>query len=258
MVTGNQVIAKALALQGCTHVFGIVGIPVLELGIWVQAEEMNYFGFRNEQAASYAAGVVGYLTKRPGVCLAVSGPGMTNCISGMANALTNKWPMIVLGGAPDSTLEGQGGFQEYDQLAAAKPNCKYAARPASVEHIPIIVERAVRMSMYGTPGPCYIDLPMNLLYGKVSEDSVKYLPRVEPLPPLILQPSMAEKTLSLLKSAKSPLIIIGKGVAYADAHEEVREFVNLTNIPFLATPMGKGVISDFSDKSASRARSLVL
>ena len=114
MISGNEVIAKSLASQGVTHVFGIVGIPVIDLGFMLQGESMNYFGFRNEQAMSYAAGIVGYLTKRPGVCLAVSGPGMTNCISGMANALVNKWPMIVLGGAPDSTLEGQGGFQEYD------------------------------------------------------------------------------------------------------------------------------------------------
>lgn len=106
--------AKALASQGCTHVFGIVGIPVIELSTYMQGEDMNYFGFRMETPASYAAGVFGYLTKRPGVCLAVSGPGMTNCISGMANALTNKWPMVCLGGASDSSLEGQGGFQEFD------------------------------------------------------------------------------------------------------------------------------------------------
>ena len=130
MVTGYEVLAKSMATQGLTHVFGIVGIPVIELGAAFQGEDMNYFGFRNEQAASYAAGAVGYLTKRPGVCLAVSGPGMTNCISGMANAHVNKWPMICIGGASDATLEGQGGFQEYDQLACAKPVCKYAARPS--------------------------------------------------------------------------------------------------------------------------------
>ena len=106
MITGYEVMSKALASQGITHVFGIVGIPVIELGTAVQMEDMNYFGFRNEQAASYAAGVVGYMTKRPGVVLAVSGPGMTNCISGMANAQVNKWPMICIGGASDSSLEG--------------------------------------------------------------------------------------------------------------------------------------------------------
>lgn len=164
MITGQEVLAKALAEQGLTHCYGIIGIPVIDLGMILQQNEINYYGFRNEQQASYAAGIFGYLTKRPGLTLAVSGPGMTNCISGMANALVNKWPMICLGGSADSTLEGCGAFQEFDQLAAAKPACKYAARPNSVQHIPIVVERAVRMSMYGTPGPCYIDLPMNLLY----------------------------------------------------------------------------------------------
>ena len=102
MVTGYEVVAKALAKQGCTHVFGIVGIPVIELGVAFQMNDMNYFGFRMETPASYAAGMVGYLTKRPGVCLAVSGPGLTNCISGMAEAMVNKRPMIQLGGASDS------------------------------------------------------------------------------------------------------------------------------------------------------------
>ena len=94
----------------------------------------------------------------------------------MANALVNKWPMICLAGSPDATLEGRGAFQEFDQLAAAKPVSKYAARPHSVQHIPLIVEKAVRVSMYGTPGPVYIDLPNDLLYGKVPESEVHYLP----------------------------------------------------------------------------------
>ena len=111
---------------------------------------------------------------------------MTNTISGMAEALINKRPMIVLGGASDSSLEGQGGFQELDQVACARPVCKYAARPSSIQHIPIVVERAVRMATYGTPGPCYIDLPHNLLYGKVDESLVHYLPQVEPLPKMLL------------------------------------------------------------------------
>jgi len=219
---------------------------------------MNYFGFRNEQAASYAAGIVGYLTKRPGVCLAVSGPGMTNTISGMAEALINKRPMIVFGGAGDSSLEGMGSFQELDQVACAKPVCKYAARPSSVQHIPIVIERAVRMATYGTPGPCYIDLPHNLLYTKVDEASVKYLPMVMPLPSLVLPNQMVTSTLELLKQAKSPLVIVGKGIAYGGAHDEMRAFVDSTRIPFLATPMGKGVISDYHELSAARARSHVL
>ena len=185
-ITGYQVVAKALAKQGLGDVFGIVGHPVIELGSAFLAEEMNYYGFRNEQAASYAASAVGYLTKKPGIVLAVSGPGMTNCLSGMANAMVNKWPMICLGGACDSQLEGRGAFQEFDQLGAAKTCSKYAARPNSIFHIPVIVERAVRMSTYGTPGAVYIDLPHDLLTATAGEDQIEYLEPVKPLPSLIL------------------------------------------------------------------------
>ena len=166
-----------------------MGIPVIELGYALQGNSIKYFGFRNEQAAAYAAGIVGYLTGRPGIVLAVSGPGMTNCISGMAEALVNKRPMLCIAGASDASMEGKGGFQELDQLSLARPVTKYAARPASVKQIPSVVERAVRMAMYGTPGPCYIDLPADILFAKVNEKSITYLPKVEPIPTLVLRDS---------------------------------------------------------------------
>lgn len=112
--------------------------------------------------------------------------------------------------------------------------------------------------MYGTPGAVYIDMPFSLLYAKVPEESVNYLPRVEPLPQMILPPDLVSASLKLLKQAKSPLVIVGKGIAYAGAHNEMREFVERTQIPFLATPMGKGVISDYNELSAAPARSHVL
>ena len=109
-ITGYEVVARSLAAQGLEFVFGIVGIPVIELGTACMEADMNYYGFRNEQTASYAAGISGYLTGRPGVCLAVGGPGMTNTISGMAEAMVNKRPMIVVAGASDAVLEGRGAF----------------------------------------------------------------------------------------------------------------------------------------------------
>lgn len=110
MISGFEVVAEALAKQNLTHCFGIIGIPVIELGMSIQGNGISYYGFRNEQAAAYAASIIGYLTQRPGIALAVSGPGVTNCISGMANALVNKWPMICIGGNSDATLEGKGAF----------------------------------------------------------------------------------------------------------------------------------------------------
>lgn len=113
-IRGYDIVARALAAQGVEFVFGIVGVPVIELGTACMEADMNYYGFRNEQTAGYAAGITGYLTGRPGVCLAVGGPGMTNTISGMAEAMINKRPMIVVAGASDAVLEGRGAFQELD------------------------------------------------------------------------------------------------------------------------------------------------
>jgi 2-hydroxyacyl-CoA lyase 1 len=139
--------------------FGIVGIPVIPIAVHAQREGIKFLGFRNEQSASYAAAAVGYLTGRPGVCLGVSGPGMIHGIAGMANAWSNCWPMILIGGANDSYQNGQGAFQEAPQIETARPYAKYAARPDSVKRLPFYVEQAVRTSMYGRPGACYLDLP---------------------------------------------------------------------------------------------------
>ena len=106
---------------------------------------------------------MGYLTGRPGIVLAVSGPGFTNCISGMAEAMVNKRPLIA--GASDASLDGKGAFQEFDQLTLSKSVTKYAARPSSIKYITLIVQRAVKFSMFGTRGAVYIDLPADILLG---------------------------------------------------------------------------------------------
>jgi 2-hydroxyacyl-CoA lyase 1 len=127
-----------------------------------------------------------------------------------------------------------------------------------VKHIPTVVERAVRMSMYGTPGPVYIDLPGDLLLAKADPKSINYLPSVEEIPPLILPENLLQKTLDLLRTAKNPLIIVGKGVAYGNAEKEMRAFIEKSNLPFLATPMGKGVVKDSDKRSVGSARTFVL
>jgi len=114
------------------------------------------------------------------------------------------------------------------------------------------------MSMYGTPGACYIDLPNDLLYAKVNADEINYLPKVELLPPLSLPSLTVDATLALFKSAKTPLVIVGKGIGYGKADEEMRAFIDKTQVPFLSTPMGKGVVPDDHHLNAGSARSYIL
>jgi 2-hydroxyacyl-CoA lyase 1 len=175
--TGAGVVARALKEQGVDYMFGIVGIPVIETGFLSQAAGLTYVGMRNEQAASYSAGAVGYMTGRPGACLVVSGPGVIHAIAGLSNAKENCWPMILLGGASDSTQDGMGAFQEYPQIESCRLHCKWVARVDSVERIPYYVQQAVWHSITGRPGPVYLDLPGDLLIKKVDTGTLVWPPR---------------------------------------------------------------------------------
>ncbi|KAL3273984.1 hypothetical protein HHI36_015402 [Cryptolaemus montrouzieri] len=226
----------------------------------IQTAGIHYIGMRNEQAACYAAQAIGYLTGTPGVCLVVSGPGLIHAFGGMANAQVNCWPLLVIGGSVAQDHEGIGGFQECvpTQVELARPYCKYAARPASIHLIPMHVEKAMRLCKYGRPGVSYLDFPGNLLTTLVPEEAIpkQYLC---PEPPLIYpNPRSIEEASRILLGAQRPLVILGKGAAYSKAEREVRELIENTNLPFLATPMGKGVVSDNSTKCVASARSHAL
>ncbi len=255
---GATIVARSLKQQGVDYMFGVVGFPVVPIAIAAQREGIQYFGFRNEQSASYAAGAVGYLTGRPGACLAVSGPGMIHAIAGLANAWSNCWPMILLGGANDSYQNGMGAFQEAPQVEAARPFAKYAARPDRAERLPYYVEQAVRSSIYGRPGAVYLDLPNDVITAKVEESALEWRPRSPEPPRAQADPAAVERALGALRSAERPLVIVGKGAAYARAEREVRAFIDLTKLPFLASPMGKGVVPDDHPLSVAPARSYAL
>jgi len=257
-ISGAQIVARSLKQQGVEYMFGIVGIPVVPIAIHAQREGIKFFGFRNEQSASYAAAAIGYLTGRPGVCLGVSGPGMIHGIAGAANAWSNCWPMLLIGGANDSYQNGQGAFQEAPQIEAARPFVKYAARPDSVARLPYFVEQAVRQTIYGRPGAAYLDLPGDVITGTIEEDELKFPPR-SPEPPRTAAPQESiSSALAALRSAERPLVIVGKGAAYAHAEDEVRAFLESTQLPYLASPMGKGVVPDDHPLSIAPARSFAL
>ena len=257
-IDGATIIARALKQQGVQYMFGVIGVPVIPIAYAAQKEGIQFYGFRNEQSASYAAGAVGYMTGRPGVCLAVSGPGMVHGIAGLSNAWSNCWPMILIGGANDSYQNGQGAFQEAPQVEAARPFVKYAARPDRIDRLPFYVEQAVRTSIYGRPGAVYLDLPGDIISGSVEEETVTFPPKCQDAPRTLAPQESIESALAALKSAERPLVIVGKGAAYARAEDEVREFVELTQLPYLATPMGKGVIPDDHPLSIAPARSTAL
>ena len=257
-VDGGTLIARSLKKQGVQYMFGIVGFPVQPIAAAAQKEGITYVGMRNEQSASYAAQAVGYLTGRPGACLVVSGPGVVHALAGLANAQQNAWPMICIGGASETWRNGMGAFQEERQVYIATPFCKFAHAIEHVHRIPFYVEMAVRNSIYGRPGASYLDIADDIITGKVDEAVVNEPPRCPDPPRTQAFPDDVERALNVLREAERPLVIIGKGMAYARAEDEVRKFIERTQVPFLASPMGKGVMPDTHPLSVGAARSHAL
>ncbi|KAM4567929.1 2-hydroxyacyl-CoA lyase 1 [Fundulus diaphanus] len=257
-VTGAQLIAESLKTQKVEFMFGIVGVPVIEVAMAAQAAGIKYVGMRNEQAACYAASAVGYITGRPGACLVVSGPGLIHALGGMANANMNCWPVIVIGGSSDRNQETAGAFQEFPQVEACRLYSKFSARPSSLEAIPSVIEKAVRTSIYGRPGAVYVDIAGDMVNAKVERDKVRDVSCCPPPPVSLAASAAVEQAVSVLKAAKTPLAIIGKGAAYGRAEAALREFVEETGLPFLPTPMGKGVLPDDHPNCVAAARSRAL
>ena len=257
-IDGARLVARCLKQQGVDELFGVVGIPVTGIAAAAASEGIRYIGTRHEQAAGYAAQAISYLKGRVGACLVVSGPGMTNAISALGNAWANCWPMLLIGGSSNQALNHLGDFQAAPQVDLAKPFCKWVGQAERIELIPRYIATAVRHSISGRPGPVYLDLPGDVIASSLEEDDLAYPARVEAPPAPQVDPADIKAALASMKSARQPLAIIGKGAAWAGAEEQVRRFIEETQMPFLPSPMGKGVVPDGHPLSVAAARTYAL
>ncbi|WP_428531756.1 oxalyl-CoA decarboxylase [Rhodopila sp.] len=257
-IDGATLMAQSLKQQGVQYMFGIVGFPVGPIASAAQKAGIQYIGMRNEQSASYAAQAVGYMTGRPGAALVVSGPGVVHGLAGLANAQQNCWPMILIGGASPTYQNAMGAFQEERQVQIASPFCKFAHAVEHVHRIPFYVEMAVRHAIYGRPGASYLDMPDDIILGEVEEEKVHQAATIGEPPRMAAMQQDIDTALNVLETAERPLVIVGKGMAWSRAEDEVRAFVERTQVPFLASPMGKGVMDDTHPLSVGAARSHAL
>ncbi len=262
LTDGFNLIIDALKLNGLNTIYGVPGIPITDFGRMAQAAGIRVLSFRHEQNAGYAASIAGFLTKKPGVCLTVSAPGFLNGLTALAHATTNCFPMILISGSSEREIVDlqQGDYEEMDQLAIAKPLCKAAFRVLHAADIGIGVARAIRAAVSGRPGGVYLDLPAKLFGQVMNADAGKksLVKVIDAAPAQIPSPDSIKRALEVLKSAKKPLIILGKGASYAQADDAVRAFVEKTGAPFLPMSMAKGLLPDTHPQCAGAARSTVL
>ena len=259
---GFHLVIDALKLNDIDTIFALPGIPITDFLRMAQGEGLRVISFRHEQHAGNAAAAAGFLTQKPGICFTVSAPGFLNGLTALANATTNCFPMILISGSSEREIVDlqQGDYEEMDQLAIARSLCKAAYRVLHAQDIGVGVARAIRSALSGRPGGVYLDLPARL-FGQTMDAAAgrnSLIKVVDPAPRQIPAPEAVQRALRMLRGAKRPLIILGKGAAYARADAEIRAFVETTGIPYLPMSMAKGLLPDNHAQSASAARSYVL
>src|SRR5467141_608080 len=259
---GFHLVIDALKLNGIDTIFGLPGIPITDFTRMAQAAGLRVISFRHEQNAGNAAAIAGFLTQKPGICLTVSAPGFLNGLTALANATTNCFPMILISGSSEREIVDlqQGDYEEMDQLAIAKPLCKAAFRVLHAEDIGVGIARAIRAAVSGRPGGVYLDLPAKLFAQTMDAEAGKksLIKVVDPAPKQIPGADAVKRAGDLLKGAKKPLIVLGKGAAYAQADAEIKSLIEKTGIPYLPMSMAKGLLPDTHEQSAAAARSYVL
>src|SRR5437868_2480200 len=262
MTDGFHLVVEALKLNGVDTIYGVAGIPITDLLRLAQAQGIRYFGFRHEQSAGNAAAIAGYLTQKPGICMTVSAPGFLNGLVALANATTNCFPMVMISGSSDRAIVDleQGDYEEMDQLAAARPYAKAAYRVNRPQDIGIGIARAIRAAVSGRPGGVYLDLSAEVLGAAPDVETARksLVKVVDPAPPFPPAPQSVACAIELLATAQRPLVILGKGAAYARADQEIRSFLETTGMPFLPMSMAKGLLPDDHPQSAAAARSYAI
>jgi oxalyl-CoA decarboxylase len=262
LTDGFNLIIDALKLNGIKNIYAVPGIPITDFLRMSQAAGLRVISFRHEQNAGYAASIAGWLTKQPGVCVTVSAPGFLNGLTALAHATTNCFPMIMISGSSEREVVDlqQGDYEEMDQLAIAKTMCKAAYRVLHAQDIGIGIARAIRSAVSGRPGGVYLDLPAKLFGQVMGADAGKnsLVKVIDAAPAQIPGPDSVKRALDVIKGAKKPLIILGKGAAYAQCDEAIKNFVEKSGIPFLPMSMAKGLLPDTHPQCAGAARSLVL
>jgi thiamine pyrophosphate-dependent acetolactate synthase large subunit-like protein len=256
MVNGSQILARSLRRLRVDTFFYIMGGPMMAAETASVEEGLRAIDVRHEQAAAMMAHAYGRVKNTLGVCMAASGPGATNLITGVANAWADCAPLLAIGGSAPLSQRGKGAFQEMDQVAAFKPITKWAEQVTDPRRVPEFVATAVRHALSGRPGPVYLDMPGDVLYRQVEEDEVIY-PDADPAAFRVRprgDPALVDDALRLLARAERPLLLTGSGILWSAAEAELQQFAEQVGIPFYTTPQGRGVLPDDHALSFPAAR----
>jgi acetolactate synthase-1/2/3 large subunit len=255
MSHGGKLVARALKLAGVECIFTLSGGHVMPIYDGCLDEGIRIIDVRHEQATTHAADAWSRLNPgKIGVAVVTAGPGVTDSVTGVANAWRANSPILCIGGQGPFVNLGRGSLQEMDHVSLMKPITKYSAACYDTERIPEYIERAIRHAVSGIPGPAFLELPMDVLMNSADVDEAVY-PPINTMPPL-LTPHRDDvlAALNILRNAERPVLMSGTSVKWSNAQPQLNAFLEKTNIPAYANGMGRGTIPRDSKHLFNRTR----
>jgi acetolactate synthase-1/2/3 large subunit len=256
--TGGELVARVLKQAGVGHVFTLCGGHILPIYDGCVSESIRVIDVRHEQAAAHAADAYARLTRSVGVAIVTAGPGVTDAVTGVANAYAARSPMLLIGGAAPLGLRGLGALQEMEQVALLRPITKGAWSVAETRQIPEVLTTAIRTALSGRPGPVFVEIPVDLLLNRVED-------RLAPIPtgyvhrvPALADPDAVARLATLLASAERPVVMAGSGVYWDDAAKSLAAFAERAGIPVFMNGAGRGVLAHDHPLAFAQARGWAL
>jgi len=257
-LSGGHLVARTLRQAGVRHVFTLCGGHILPIYDGCLAEDIQVVDMRHEQACAHAGDAYARLTRNVGVALVTAGPGVTDAVTGVANAYSARSPLLLIGGAAPLGLRGLGALQETEQVGLLRPVTKGAWTVAETRQIPEVLTTAIRTALTGRPGPVFVEIPVDLLM-TVVEDRLAPIPGdyVHRRPQAPDDASVAELA-ALLAAAERPIVMAGGGVYWDDAAGALRAFAERTGVPVFTNGAGRGCLPTDHPLAFSQSRGFAL
>ena len=254
LVDGGDLVARAIKQEGVDTIFTLCGGHVQAIYDACIDENIRIIDTRHEQVAGHAAEGWSRATRRCGVAVVTAGPGVTDATTAIANAWHNKSPMLVIGGRSPLARFEMGALQDMDHTELLRPITKFAKCVHQTERIPEYISAAFRAALTGRQGPAFLEIPTDVLFKKVEEDTVYFPESYRPPGRVYPDPKVIAQAAELLRSAERPVVMAGSAIYWSEAHEELRRFIELYNAPVYLNAMGRGSVSQEHPLFFNRSR----
>ncbi len=242
MTTGGQLVARMLKKEGVRHIFTLCGLHVAPIYAGCVEEGIQVVDMRHEQAAAHAADAYARITRGLGVAVVTAGPGVTDALTGVANAYAASSPLLLLGGAAPTFNQSRGSLQEMEQVDLFHRISKWSDRVPTPELVPLYLSKAARVALSGRPGPVFLELAWDVLCNGVDEDSAPIPDKYRTDAAVVPDPRKVEQAMALLSSAQRPAIIAGSSVYWDAAWDELRRFCEMAQLPVFLNGAGRGCL----------------